>query len=238
MNGLYGYPTAGAGLADLSRLGAAEPSQADKEVTARGILTGETYTRLKDIQREIMEQAGRIGAMSLKIEKLSGTTKASAQAEWEKARGANLSARRSYETARDKYNEIANYIRTYTLKAWNPPSLSDLGAAQFPIAAIVLVIVGLVALRELITAFTGAKSYVTEANTALENTGKIIGQTGQAIFQTSEAGINFAKAALIGVAVWAGYQLLRRYLSRGPVAAPAATAAPQLTLKPVEGRVI
>lgn len=252
MNRLYGYPSAGPTLGnlrgygrfgELHGLGQTVDAQS-AEVTISGIISGETYRQLKALQSEIMQQAGRIGAMGLSADKAIGAQRDQLRRLWQAAREKNLSARSNYEKARDQYNAIADKIRTYSLRAINPPSLSGMGALPALALYAIVAAVGAVLINSFANLVAAARGDVNATRGYIDQFAELAKQTGTVIEKTGEAINRTAWAALAVVGAWALYQFvkgggLRAVTGRIQGGAPSATAVPALPeLKSVQGTVV
>jgi len=249
MNRLYGYPSAGPTLGDLRGYGRfgelhdlGAMAGAEEEITISGIISGDTYQRLKALQSEIMQQAGKIGEMGLIADKATGPQREPLRSLWRAAHEKNLSARANYEKARDQYNSIADKIRTYSLRVVNPPSLSGMGALPALALYALVAFVGAVLINSFANLWAAARGDTNATRGYIDQFAELAKQTGVTIEKTGEAISRTAWAVLAVMGAWALYQFvkgggLKRWTGTG--GATSAGAAPALPmLKTAEGKVV
>lgn len=258
MNGLYGYPTSGPGMANLYRFGAGMGALADAEaeITVRGIISGSTYDQLKALQVDIMNQAGAIGGILLAAEKAPAGQRERIMALWNVARDKNLSARANWNKARDSYNQIVNLIRSYSFGAVNRPSLSGFGAVPVvaapaaipPLVIAAIVVAGAVLIAQfsnLIAAVRGdvnaTRGYIDQAAEAIKQSGiavsTVIKEAAIGAEKASSAALKTALAVGLVVGGWALFKWWQGRRGSQGVSIPV-TVTPQLDLKPVSGTVV
>lgn len=97
--------------------------------TLTGVLDGSAYRALRAKQSALMNQGADIRAELLR------TTNPARVAVLNRAMSENQAAKNAMQEQFGAYNKLADLIRTYSVGAFNPPSLSGLaGLGVFPLA--------------------------------------------------------------------------------------------------------
>ncbi len=227
MNGLYGYPTSPTvALARLGALAAGDSNQA----TIMSFINGDYADQLNSIHDEINQQYAQTDATYAAIQKLpDGPAKTSAFKLQQQAVAAVNQEFVQYRTARDKYNDIATQISTYSLGMYTPSLLSDFGQLEtvMTVAAIAAIAYAISQLGTVIAAIRGqsvnTKGYLEQASELVTSAGGTITQIGSAL---PKIGLTVIGVAVAAAALYFGIKYMK---SRGGRAAPAApVAAPAL----------
>ena len=194
-------------------------------------INGDYADQLNAVHADINAQYARTDAMMAAIQALpNGAAQTAAFKAQQAAVAAITQQFVQYRTARDKYNEIAGQIATYTMGAYKPALLSDMGQLEtlMTVAVIASIAFAIMQLANMIGALRGqsnaSKGYLDQAADLVKNAGGTIEATGTAI---PKIGMTLVGVAAAGLGLW----VLFKWLKNRPAKAPA-IAAPVL---PVTG---
>lgn len=227
MNGLYGYPSSPTvTVARLGALAADDPVQA--KATVMSFINGDYARQLQAVHQSLNEQYAQTDAIYAAIQRMPAGAQKDAAFKAQQAAVASINQQFvQYRTARDKYNDIATQISTYSLGTYTPALLSDFGQLEtvMTVAVIVAIAYAISQLANMIGALRGqanaSKGYIDQAAGLVHEMGGAIEQTGTAFAKT---GSTLIWVALVGAALFVGYRVWK---ARGG-SAPAAVSAPAL----------
>ena len=236
MNQLYGYPSSP--TVKVSRMGAlaAEDTTA-AQASIMSFINGDYADQLNAIHDDITAQYAQTDAMQASVQALpDGPNKTAAFKLQQAAVAAVTQQVVQYRQARDQYNDIAGQIATYTMGAYKPALLSDMGQLEtvMTVAVIVAVAYAISQLANVIGAIRGqsnaSKGYLDQAAGLVQQAGGAIKETGGAILNAGTAipkiGLTLVGVAAAGLGLWFLFKLVQSRKSSAPASSVSVSVSP------------